>query len=160
MNILNFKEEAELDAFFSRMDKVVIFGVGGMGKNLYIYLKEHGLGAKLAFFAATRKEADEFWGRPVKEVSELDEAERSLPVVIATRKNYHDSIFRVLGAAGVEDIHTLSEELLNRVEYLANQSFHFDFGPCTQRYEAWQARKERIRKILEAEQRCAAGGEG
>ncbi len=144
---MKFTEELELKEFFSGVDKVAFYGVGGMGKNLYIYLKNHGWEKKLAFFIVTKKNVDEFWGAPVKEAGELDEEERSLPVVIATRKNFHDSIYSSLAAIGATDIHTLSESLLNHVEYLANQSGQYDLGPGKKRHAAWLMRKKRIHTI-------------
>ena len=144
---MKFTEELELKEFFSGVDKVAFYGVGGMGKNLYIYLKDHGWEKKLAFFIVTKKNVDEFWGAPVKEAGQLDEEERSLPVVIATRKNFHDSIYGSLAAIGAKDIHTLSESLLNQVEYLANQSMQYDLGASRKRYAAWRKRKQRIQII-------------
>ena len=144
---MKFTEELELKEFFGGVDKLAFYGVGGMGKNLYIYLKNHGWERKLAFFVVTKKNVDEFWGAPVKEVSELDSEERSLPVVIATRKNFHDSIYGSLSEVGATDIHTLSESLLNQVEYLANQSFQYDLGPGRKRYAAWKKRKHRVQTI-------------
>ena len=144
---MKFTEETELKEFFSGIDRVAFYGVGGMGKNLYVYLKDHGWERKLAFFVVTKKNVDEFWGTPVKEVSELDEEERCLPVVIATRKNFHDSIYGSLSAVGATDVHTLSESLLNHVEYLANQSSQYDLGPAKKRHAAWLKRKHRIQTI-------------
>ena len=144
---MKFTEETELKEFFGGVEKVAFYGVGGMGKNLYIYLKDHGWERKLAFFVVTKKNVDEFWGAPVKEVSEMDEEERSLPVVIATRKNFHDSIYGSLSAVGATDIHTLSESLLNHVEYLANQSVQYDISSSMKRHAAWKKRKHRVRTL-------------
>lgn len=151
---MKFTEEAELKEFFNDIDKVAFYGVGGMGRSLYIYLKEHGWEKKLAFFVVTKKKSDKFWGVPVKEVSQLDNEESGLPIVIATRNNFHGSICDSLASVGATDIHTLEEDLLTHVECMANQSDEYDLGPARKRYAAWIKRKERIQIIWKLGNAC------
>ncbi len=144
---MKFTKETELKEFFSEIDKVAFYGVGGMGRSLYVYLKEHGWEEKVAFFVVSKKKTDEFWGITVKEVSQLDSEESSLPIVIATRNNFHDSIRASLESVGATDTYILSEDLLTHIECLANQSEQFDLGPTQKRYDAWVKRKHRIETI-------------
>ncbi len=144
---MKFTEETELEEFFSEIDKVAFYGVGGMGRSLYVYLKDRGWEKKVAFFVVSKKKTDEFWGTIVKDVSQLDSEEISLPIVIATRDNFHDSIRASLNSVGATDTYTLSEDLLTHIECLANQSEQFDLGPVQKRYAAWVKRKQRIEAI-------------
>ena len=147
---MKFADEEELKEFLEETDQVLFYGVGGMGRNLYFYLKRYGWEKKLPFFIVTEKNVDTFQGIPVKAVGKLGESEQSIPVIIATRKNFHKEIRAELTRAGVEKVYTAGEELLTRLEYLANQFCETDIEKRSlERCNAWKKRKQEVRRIWE-----------
>ena len=146
---LKFSRETEFKDFLGSVDKVAFYGIGGMGKNLYFYLLQEKWQGKLAFFVVTKKNRESFWGIPVKEVRSLSEEERGIPMVIATRSNYHEEIKESLSDSGIQDMHILSEELLNKAERIANRTYFYNREERVARYEAWKERKRRIRGLWE-----------
>lgn len=144
---MKFTEEEEFGEYLESVDRVLFYGVGGMGKNLYFYLKRREWEEKLPFFVVTTKNVENFWGVPVRELSSLDDEERKLPVVIATRWNFHEEIRRTLSAEHVKHVHVLSEDLLNKMERLANEFYRFDLEKCRQRQGIWSQRKQRAWEI-------------
>ena len=111
--------EDELKDFLESQERLAIYGIGGMGGNLYRYLQRQGWLDKLAFFLVTENPPEDFEGVPVKGIHGLLEAEKEVPVMIATRQNFHEDIIRSLEEEGVWDYHTMSEEVLNLIERLA-----------------------------------------
>ena len=81
--------EDELREFLESQEELVIYGTGGMGGNLYRFLQRHGWLDKLKFFLVTENPQSEFEGVPVKGIHDLLESEKSVPVMIATRQNFH-----------------------------------------------------------------------
>lgn len=111
--------EDELKSFLESQERLAIYGIGGMGGNLYRYLQRQGWLDKLAFFLVTENPPEDFEGVPVKGIHGLLEAEKEVPVMIATRQNFHEDIIRSLEEEGIWDYHTMSEEVLNLIERLA-----------------------------------------
>ena len=144
---MKFTEEEEFGEYLESVDRVLFYGVGGMGKNLYFYLKRREWEGKLPFFVVTTKNVENFWGVPVRELSSLDDEERKFPVVIATRWNFHKEIRRTLSDERVRNVHVLSEDLLNKMERLANEFYRFDLEKCRQRQGIWSQRKQRAWEI-------------
>ena len=136
---MRFSRETELKRFLAEKNRMVFYGTGGMGKNLYFYLLENGWQEKLAFFLVTRKDRDYFWGIPVRGIGELGDEEKGLPVIIATRRNFHREIQATLQEAGVREVHTVSEELLNQAERISNRTYLYPTKERTARYGAWKA---------------------
>lgn len=118
---MKFTTEQGLRNFFLDNEHFVFYGTGGMGNNLYHYLRRNNWVEKLSFFVVTNKVQEECQGIMVKDVHQLTEADASLPIIIATRNNFHASIKKELAEAGCHDVHTLTEDMLNRMESLANQ---------------------------------------
>ena len=144
---MRFSREAEFKRFLAERDRMVFYGTGGMGKTLYFYLLENGWQEKLAFFLVTRKDRERFWGVPVKGIDALGEEEKGLPVVIATRRNFHREIQETLREAGVREAHTVSEELLNQAERIANRTYLYPAEERSARYDAWKAQARHAREL-------------
>ena len=144
---MKFTDEEDFREDLESVNRVIFYGAGGMGRNLYLYLKRHEWERKLSFFVVTTKNMETFCGIPVRDVSSLDEVERKIQVVIATRRNFHEEIRRTLSDERVRNVHVLSEELLNKMERLANQFYRFDFETCRKRHEIWEQRKQRAWEI-------------
>lgn len=111
--------EDELREFLESQEELVIYGTGGMGGNLHRFLQRHNWLDKLKFFLVTENTQAEFEGVPVKGIHDLLDSEKSVPVMIATRQNFHEDIIHNLEGEKIWDYHTMSEEVLNLIERLA-----------------------------------------
>lgn len=111
--------EDELREFLESQEELVIYGTGGMGGNLHRFLQRHNWLDKLKFFLVTENTQAEFEGVPVKGIHDLLDSEKSVPVMIATRQNFHEDIIHNLEGENIWDYHTMSEEVLNLIERLA-----------------------------------------
>ncbi len=111
--------ENELREFLESQEELVIYGIGGMGGNLYRYLQRHGWLDKLSFFLVTENPPADFEGVQVKGIHDLLDSEKSAPVMIATRQNFHEDIIRNLEEESIWDYHMMSEDVLNLIERLA-----------------------------------------
>ena len=118
-NIMKIFSEEELREFLQSNDGIAIYGTGGMGGNLYQYLRRNDWLEKLLFFCVTEKGQEDYEGIAVKALHELTDEEKMATVVIATRQNFHEEIIRGLEEEGIRDYHTMSEDLLNLIERLA-----------------------------------------
>ncbi|MBR3456943.1 MAG: hypothetical protein IKH16_02135 [Selenomonadaceae bacterium] len=111
--------EDELRDFLQSSDGIAIYGTGGMGGNLYQYLRRNDWLGKLLFFVVREKTQEDFEGVAVKELHGLTDEEKLATVVIATRQNFHEEIIRDLEGENIWDYHTMSEDVLNLIERLA-----------------------------------------
>ncbi len=116
---MHITTENDLRNFFLRHKHLALYGTGGMGHNIYCYLRANHWEKQLDFYIVTLRTAKTFHGLPVHEVETLSDKERKYPVLIATRNNFHAEIKKSLQDAGVKDIYTLSEPLLNMTERIA-----------------------------------------
>ena len=116
---MHITTENDLRNFFLRHKHLALYGTGGMGHNIYCYLRANHWEKQLDFYIVTLRTAKTFHGLPVHEVETLSDKEIKYPVLIATRNNFHAEIKKSLQDAGVKDIYTLSEPLLNMTERIA-----------------------------------------
>lgn len=116
---MHITTENDLRNFFLRHKHLALYGTGGMGHNIYCYLRANHWEKQLDFYIVTIRTAKTFHGLPVHEVETLSDKEKRYPVLIATRNNFHAEIKKSLRDAGVKDIYTLSEPLLNMTERVA-----------------------------------------
>ena len=117
--LINIKED--LDKFLNDNSEITLYGTGGMGFNIYRYAKRLGHENKIKFFVVSKSGMKEYCNTKVKVVTELTDNEKRIPVIIATRNNFHHEIIEALLNNNINNYITVSEDLLNYMERLANQ---------------------------------------
>ena len=140
-NGMKIFSEDELSEFLESQEELVIYGTGGMGGNLYRFLQRHGWLDKLKFFLVSENPQAEFEGVPVKGIHDLLESEKTAPVMIATRQNFHEDIIHNLEGENIWDYHTMSEDVLNLIERLALEMPE-EGAPSSEKAEAAPQRKK------------------
>lgn len=116
---MKFTSEGDLKSFLQSTEQIAIYGTGGMGTNLYQFLTRCNWLDKLKFFVLSQKNKLFYNGVQVKGVQELTEKDKTVPVIIATRENFHTEIINSLEKENIHAYHTMSEDVLNLIERLA-----------------------------------------
>lgn len=102
MSVANIVEKAENCKF-------VIYGTGVYSGVLYAYLDLLGLKDNLQFFVVTKKDKDEFMGREVKEIADIENQLNEFVTFVAI-KNAKD-ILEQCGTTGAQIIHVGEKQI-------------------------------------------------